>query len=501
MKALLPLFLLIILTSAGQAQKIVYSEISKKDSRNMSFEIVGKFKGNVIVYKNVARKHLLSKYDQDMQLVENVALDFMQDKILNVDFLTFADGFIMIYQFQKNNIVFCNAVKINTEGNPTASPISLDNTSIGFFASNKIYATSFSENKQKILVYKRNIKNGAATISTKLYDNNLVLLDSTNHFFSFDTQKEIFSELVVDNQGNFVYTKESKKQQRDYAGHIESVVHKIGIDSVEVNVLPLQEKFVDEVMIKVDNLNKNYIINALCYDGRRGSIDGLFTAVIDIEGNKATRVAVNIFKEELRNSINRSSNFQSAFDNFITQNILLKKNGGFVIVAEDFYSQTLRSNNTWNRNYYNDYSGSSNYYLNNRGYYGYRPWNDYGGQEVTRYYYNDILLASVDSSLHLQWDNLIHKKQYDVDNDNFLSYSILNVGNEIHFFFIENDRKKYIVSNSSVFSTGEIKKYPTLKSNQNGYDFMPRLSKQIGANQMIMPFVYLGEIGFAKIDF
>ncbi len=501
MKVLFPLFILVALSTATQAQKIVYSETFKKESRNMSFEILGKFKGNVLVYKNVARKHLLSKYDQDMQLIENMPLDFIQDKILNVDFLTFSDFFIIIYQFQKNNIVFCNAVRMNSEGVPLSSPITLDNTTIGFFANNKIYATSFSEDKQKILVYKRNIKNDNATISTRLYDNNLVLLDSANQFYSFDNKKEIFSDIMVDNQGDFVYTKESKKQQRDYAGYMEAIIHKYRIDTVEVRALPLQDKFVDEVLIKVDNLNKNYIINALSYDDRRGSVDGLFTAVIDIEGAKVPRVAVNIFNDSLRNSINRSSSFRSAFDNLVAKNILLKKNGGFVMVAEDFYSQTLSSNNAWNRNYYNDYSNPSNYYLYNRGYYGYRPWNDYGGQEMNRYYYNDIVLASVDSSLQFQWNTLIHKKQYDVDNDNYLSYSFLNAGNEIHFFFIENDRKKDIVSNSSVFPTGAIKKYPTLKSNENEYDFMPRLSKQIGANQMIMPFVYLGQIGFAKIDF
>jgi hypothetical protein len=29
---------------------------------------------------------------------------------------------------------------------------------------------------------------------------------------------------------------------------------------------------------------------------------------------------------------------------------------------------------------------------------------------------------------------------------------------------------------------------------------MPRLAKQVGAAQMIIPFVYLGKIGFAKIE-
>ena len=151
--------------------------------------------------------------------------------------------------------------------------------------------------------------------------------------------------------------------------------------------------------------------------------------------------------------------------------------------------------------YYNGFPNSYDYY----GYNSYgnanRYWNNYNQNEIKRYFYNDIVVANIDSSLHMNWNNIIHKKQYDVDNDNFISYAILNSGREVHFLFIEKDNKKDIISNNSIFSTGELKRYPTLKSNENGYEFMPKLGKQVGIDQMLIPYVYFGNIGFAKIDF
>ena len=63
-------------------------------------------------------------------------------------------------------------------------------------------------------------------------------------------------------------------------------------------------------------------------------------------------------------------------------------------------------NNNWNRNYmfYNNYySGTANdYFLNPYYYYGYRPWNSSARDVNTRYYYNDIVIMSVDSTLKLE---------------------------------------------------------------------------------------------------
>ena len=500
-KLLISCFLLVSASTVVNAQQIIYSDHNKKDARDMLFEIIGKFDGNVLVYKNISRKHSITKYDADMKIKETFALDFVPDRTINVDFVSYPEYFFMIYQHQKNGIVYCDAVKIGKDGKALTAPSTLDTTKIGFFADNKIYTTTNSEDKQKILIYKRHIKNDNITIGTRLFDASLQLLDSTRRYLRFDDRREVYSEISVANDGTFVFARETRKSSWDNSSGLEVQVRKQGTDSIQIIDLPLYKKYVEDVAIKIDNLNRRFIINSFYFGKRRGSVEGLFSSLIDMNGVNPKKLAFNVFADSLRSKINSNDQYRFVFDNLITRNVVVKKNGGFVITAEDFYTETMNANNAWNRSYFNSMSPYTNdYYLYSPYYYGYRPWNNFG-QSTMRFYYDDVVVASLDSSLKLQWNNIIHKKQYDIDNDNFLSYSIMNAGGELHFLFIEKDNQKQIISNHSVSADGSLKRYPTLKSNEKGYSFMPRLAKQVGARQMIVPFIYLSKIGFAKIDF
>ena len=184
------------------------------------------------------------------------------------------------------------------------------------------------------------------------------------------------------------------------------------------------------------------------------------------------------------------------------RNTFLKKDGSFILVAEDYSSQTSGSNwNRWdylygspyyNSNYYNYYPGYYNYY---------RPYNNYNRNQVTRYTYNNIMLMSIDSSLKPVWTNIVLKNQTDDNNENYLSYGYVNVGKEIYFLFLEKSRNQQVVSNKALTADGSITRYATLKSREKGYHFMPRFTRQVGLYEVIIPVVYRGLICFAKVDF
>ena len=58
-----------------------------------------------------------------------------------------------------------------------------------------------------------------------------------------------------------------------------------------------------------------------------------------------------------------------------------------------------------------------------------------------------------------------------------------------------------MIGNQSITPNGVINRYPTLKSMNTRYDFMPRMAKQVGLRQVIIPAMYRGRIVFAKADF
>ena len=410
------------------SQKMTFSPVSKNENENIRFDIIGKFNRQILVYKYVSGDHYITQYNAEMNLVKNISIDSLPNKVFNVDFISYPNFFFMIYQYQKNNIVYCSMLKMDGNGKRLNEITLLDTTNDGFFASNKIYTITNSEDKKKILLYKRNVKNSYLTQVTKLFDNDFKLLDSTRELEYFDYRKETYGDMTIDNKGNLYFPKTTAMRAGDYADKLTVYVHTISSDTFSSYDLPLEKKYIREVGLKVDNLNSKLVVYSFFYGQRKGYIEGLYSASLAFDGPASIKTAFNYLGDSLRNKINTFDNDPFVFDNLIVRNIVLKKNGGFVISAEDFYTESYS-----NSPFYN----SSNYYLYNPSYYGYRPGDSYGSENSTRFYYNDIVIVSIDSTSKIEWNSLIRKRQMDIDNDNFLSYSTLNAAGEIRLFYLD----------------------------------------------------------------
>ena len=496
--------LLLTLPALVWCQKVTYSEFDREDNSNISFDVIGKMNGNFLVYKNVKGDHKISILGNDMKIKETIKLDFITSKTFNVDFVIYPDYFYMIYQYQKRNILHCMAVKMDGDGKKMAEPVELDTTQISMLADNKIYTTINSEDKQKIMIFKIHKKNETFNIVTLLFNSNLKLIANKNRqSLEFNDRKDNYDNFSVDNDGNFLFTKDSKNGSRDNSNALTLITKSPLEDTFAFNDIKLDKSYIDEVKLKIDNLNKRYIINSFYYKKNRGSIEGLFTYVWDKKNAKALIHGFTVLGDSLRNEAKTTGQLRFALDDFFIRQVFVKKDGGFLLTAEEYSAQSRGNNNSWNRwdylnNYY--YSPYSSYYYSP--YYGYyRPLSSFNTNQSTRYYYSNIIILSADKTGAIEWSKVIHKDQFDDDNDNFLSFSTMNSGGEIHFLFNDDKNRNQIIANHSISSSGQLTRNPTLKSQERGYQFMTRLSKQVGANQLIIPCTYNGRICFAKVDF
>jgi hypothetical protein len=321
---------------------------------------------------------------------------------------------------------------------------------------------------------------------------------------NYDEDKSNLSEFYLDNEGNFVFTIATKTNNRESFSTLSLFTKKALEDAYIPHKLNLKNAYIDEVKIKIDNVNKHYIINTFYYPEKNSQIDGIFFLLYDSNLDSTIATVFTKFDDDLRGVAKSSGNAKFAFNDYFIRNIILKKDGSFIVHAEDFSSQSTGINN-WNRNdflfnspYQNPYN---NFYYNPM--YGgfYRPFNSFNNRQNTRYYYENILLISVSKTGIPEWSNIIHKQQYSDDNDNFLSYNTFNTGGEIHFLYNDISKRDKLLSNYIINPDGTSKRSPTLRTYEKGYEFMPRFAKQIGARQIIIPCTLHGEICFAKVDF
>ncbi|HNL82558.1 MAG TPA: hypothetical protein PKG56_04140, partial [Chitinophagaceae bacterium] len=129
------------------------------------------------------------------------------------------------------------------------------------------------------------------------------------------------------------------------------------------------------------------------------------------------------------------------------------------------------------------------------------PWGDNNSfNNITRYYADNILMLSYDSSAKIDWTNVIIKSQYDDDSDEKLNYTAINTGTDIKFLFNLQERRNWMLNEQAISNEGQISRSPTLKNLERGYEFMPKFAKQVGSKQIIVPCLYRGYVCFAKID-
>jgi hypothetical protein len=505
MKTSLTLIIILLTGFSMSAQRVIYSDPDKSDQRQTNFEIIGKINGNVLIYKNLRDNHAISVYNNEMKQTDRVKMSFLPDRTINADFLAYPDFAYMFYQYQKKNVVYCMAAKIDGTGKIVGTPAVMDTTEISFFASNKIYSVISSEDKQKIGLFKINSRNDERfLVTTKLFEKNLDSVQKDYLQIEMPAKNDFLTEFQLDNAGNFVFARAVQNYTSGNISEVSLITKNLGDTTSTEYKIDLQKVLLDDFKVKVDNNNNHYILTSFYSKSRVGNIEGLYAAVWDKQTKTTRSVTLNVFNDALRSDAKGQNSMKAAFNDYFLQNLIVKKDGGFLVAAESFYT-TSRGGafNRYDFLYGSPFMRPLDYYYFNpygSGVYGYPYYRNNSFGSGSRYYAQNITVFSFDSTGKINWSNVLNKNQYDDQTDAFISYQILNSGDQLHFLFNQQEKRLQLLVNQSVTPTGQISRNPTMKNLDEGFDFMPRYGKQIGMRQMIFPCIYRNYLCFARID-
>ena len=494
----------LLLAFQSFAQKVVYSEPERDESRRMNFEVIGKVSGNFLIYKENRSKSYISVYDNDMVQVAREEQNYIpDDRLINVDFIPYNDYAYMIFQYQKKNVVYCDAVKLDGSGKKVSEVISLDTSHINGVANNRIYSMVNSEDKSKIMVFKVNSRNKSNyIITTLLFDEKLELKKRNRLPMPMEERYDYLDEFTVDNDGDLAFVKFTRNSN-DNITQAALVLKPAQGDEFVASDLALEGLYLDELHIKADNANKRYFLTSFYYKQKRGNIEGFSFFVWDKPSAQFMMKNNLVLGEDLRREARGESNVKAAFNDYFIRNIIVRRDGGFIISSEAYYT-TSRFNN-WNRW---DYLFGSPYYYSSYDYYAYSPmfnswyWRTrYNNSQAARHHADNITILSFDKTGKLEWNNVIKKEQFDDQAGDFISYLLMNTGGQLHYIFNKEEKSLHIINDFSVAPDGQISRNPTLKNLDRGHEFLPKFGKQVSAKQMIIPCYYRNYICFAKLDF
>jgi hypothetical protein len=484
-------------------QKIVYSDPERDDTPKMNFEIVGKLNGNFLFYKNIRSKNWIVGLDNDMKQVFKVEQDYIpaNDRMINSDFFPYVDFAYMIYQYQKKNVVYCMVSKIDANGKQVGKEMQLDTTHIGFAADNKIYSVLSSEDKSRIGIFKINSRNRKLFVmSTLLLNDKLELLKTSRITIPMEERNENLSDFFLDNEGDLVFAK-FLRNNNDNISKAAFAVKSAMADTIMYKELNIEKIVLDEINIKVDNANKRYLLSSFYLKERRGNVDGYYFYAWDKTTKAPVLETVNFFTDELRQEARGDATTKMAFNDYFIRNIITRRDGGFIIAAEAYYTTSRFNNwNRWDYLYGSPYNSNlGNFYNPNysRYYWGLPRANN----QSVRHHADNITVLSYSSTGQLEWSHVMAKSQYDDQSDDLLSFQVMNTGGQLHVLFNQLEKRFNLLNDFSISPDGELTRNPTLKNLDKGYEFLPKYGKQVSARQMIVPCLYRNYLCFAKIDY
>jgi hypothetical protein len=414
----------------------------------------------------------------------------------------------MIYQFQQKSILYCMAMKIDSSGKfVSKQPLELDTTRIGWAANNRIYTTIYSDDKKQIMIFKINSRNQKNFVfTTLLFDETLHLKNKHQLMLPMEERNDYFTDFLLDNDGGMVFGKFVRKGGGDFITNLSLVTKAPDSSQFSTYDLKTGDRVLDDVKIKVDNTNKRYLFSALYYKQKRGNIEGLYTITWDRNSSSVFRERLLPFTDDLRSQAKgQDANLRIAFNDYFIKNIIVRKDGGYLVTAESLYTST-RSGNAFNRwdymSWNNPWSSPYNSYYYSPYYYNTFgvPWNRWGGQ-ATRYHAENIMLLSFNKNDSLEWSNVIPKSQFDDQSDGLISHQVMNTGGELHFLFNIYERRTLLLNDQSINADGKVTRYPTFRNLDRNIEFMPRFGKQVSARSILMPCQFRNYLIFAKIDF
>jgi hypothetical protein len=486
-KPLLISSLALLITLASFAQKITYSQPEKNGGHSVDFNIIGKIDNHYLVYKHTKNSNNIFLYDKGMKLINTANMEFVPDKIVNAETILYKNYFYFVYQYQKDNVVSCAVAKMDEEGKIIGEPAILDTTSINFFMNSKIYKVLYSENKQKIMVYRISNKADTLYVTCSLFNEQLKLLDKFSVLVRMQAQNDFLSEIILDNDGSIAFAKVSGNPEVSKTQNISLVVKNPYDNNINTYALDIGKIYLNDIRVRADNLNNRFLVTGFYLKQRKGNIDGLYCAIWNKNSEQITVSKQIAFSDQLKNAIAQASS-----NTTYLQNIIMRKDGGFAVILECANSTNhVAYDNVVSTDYYSStdwgdivYSSSSTNGTLNRDYFAY-----------------NITLMSFDSVGGMEWSSIIPKNQYGRSTSNFIGYGTYQTPDEVNFLFNEASKKSTSMQSLKVNASGEIALNPTLKKLDRNYSFMPRFAKQVSSNEVLIPCQHKNSLCFAKIEF
>lgn len=467
--------------SSVYAQQISYSPYEKFDFRSGEFTVAGKVGDLLFVYRGSAEGYYLDAFNDAMQKQATVILDFLPRRSFGTKFITYNDKIIVLHQVTESGRVVQYATLLDARGRIQKGPLVIDEAKSSFLGGRSgLYNYAVSYNKRQIVVYGVNTKGTVLTARMVWLDDELNKKATVETPFTADNNVA-FGEGVVNDNGQFLLPVYTPYGARDYADRVWLLGIEEGYKTFHPVEMPMNNLFIAGTYMELSLAGDRIYIGGFYSDRKNGNFEGIIYTYYDVAEKAFKEFKTIAFSDRMRNATGERST-KRAFNDFQVRQLIVRNDGGFVLIAEHFFVST--------RNNYNQGFGYYSWYYPTM------------SVSVREYNYGDILSISCNGNGEPEWAEFIRKIQYSQEDGGlFSSYALINTGGALGFLFNDFNTSRSKMQLASLDAAGKISVSSLTGSSNEDPDWLPKSGKQVSAREFVVPCLKRNQICFAKVVF
>lgn len=480
------LFLLSYLVASFfvNAQEIHMGQAKKFNIKHSRYGIIGKINNKNIVYRAYEDVVVLDIYSDSMRFINSLPLEFIGKKniqinLINLDnqigCLVVADerGMYVVYSyiFKENGEIIQNKKKLFeskknwfiSDKSPFYFKTSIENSITTFVAQG-----GKEKDELKFVSLDKNLQIKWSG-ETKLKTNELGEFLAINYMEVAQTG-DIFFPTFSSNSSGTIFDIDIVHLSPNFPNEYKSIT------------IASDKYFFNDLIIRINDITQTCLVSGTYKSSKNGKIEGLYSNRIPFNNSTAPYTTLTEFTDSFLKTV-KPKNHKKAFNDYRIQEIIFKKDGGFLVIAEE--------QNFEIKNVYHGGSMGFNMMYSDPSYYS----------TTKLYSFGHIILMNLDKDGNLLWTEHIRKNQKSSDdNGDFSSYTLLNSGQHLVFMYNLFNNTNYSVGLNSVDPTGHMQ-MSRLSTVQNHEEWLMKKGTQTAPMQVIVPVVSSGELNFALVDF
>ena len=465
-------FLLLLGAPSLTAQKITVSE-EVGIKTDFSYTVIGKFADRVLLFRDQSSRYEVQAFDENMRVVWTRELNFNRQRPDIIGINKYKDLWHLFFGFREKGDYHIMHYAYNAKADL------VDSTTIGVIE-RQYFSPRFrfteSEDHSKVLLFKSDKETELDAFSYDLSSMNLLwykLLDLKNTFLRRD-----FRRMIVTDKGDMLmFLEHNKTFSADVEYeliHVSSATH-----NVEHLAFNFGELVIQDFYPVYDNYNTRIAFAGMYSLKNTAKADGMFYAILN-PGSSGPEVYLHSFKEEIVEDVHgKDVDPEKGLTNFMVSDIVLRQDGGAIIIAE-LSKEYSRRNSMPMRQDYASYSASS--------------WVDY--------YYEDLVVFSVHPEGEHHWSFVLHKKQHSQDDDAmFSSYFLFKTPQKIRLLYNDEIRNENNVSEYVIRGNGYYERNSVFSTDYHRLRLRFRDAIQVGYNECIVPSERNNRLNLVRIMF